>query len=388
MKSVLKWHQVLFFHVLLAGGLVSGCRPGETVDSVSAGLTVPASTAYARGFELYQADGYTLLRVKDPWQGARAVVFDYYLVPRGNDLPEKLEGKQVIRTPVEKVVCFSTTQVAFIDALDMGKCLVGASGTHFICSPALRARAHSGLIREVGYDQGISFETILDLKPDLVLTFGVSGTINQEVTRMQSWGLPVVITAEYLETHPLGKAEWIRCMAAFFGLENTASAIFDSIAASYLALAAIVPDSLPRPAVMLGLPWKDTWYISGSASFAAHLIKDAGGAYLWDDIPGYESVPVNLEAVYQQCRDADVWLNPGAASHAGHIAATDRRLAGIRPVKTGRVYNNNARISEGGGNDYWESGTVKPHLILKDLIHIFHPQLIEHHELYYYKKLD
>ncbi len=376
----------LFF--LALAQVFSGCTrspegSGEPMD------TEPAEGNHAAlGFEIIHQEQYSVLRVRNPWQGARDVIFEYYLVPSGDPLPAGLDRERVIRTPVSRVVCFSTTQLAMIDFLGEGNEIVGSSGVHFICSPGLQERVKAGQIREIGYDQGLSYETLLDLQPDLVLAYGVSGAVNQEVARMEEFGLPVVLTAEYLEPHPLGKAEWIRFMGMFFNREQEADSLYREISRNYRRLASSTDSLSGRPSVMLGLPWKDSWYVSAAGSFAATLIRDAGGRYIWDDVPGHESIPMDLEKVYFRCRDAAYWLNPGAATRIGQIREVDPRLGDLNPVREGKVYNNNARLSRGGGNDYWESGTVRPDRILADLIRILHPGLLPGDSLYYYRKLD
>lgn len=68
--------------------------------------------------------------------------------------------------------------------------------------------------------------------------------------------------------------------------------------------------------------------------------------------------------------------------------AEDNRYANFAAVKTGNVYNNNARINNSGGNDYWESGTSNPDIVLSDLIKILHPEILPNHQLVYYRKLE
>jgi iron complex transport system substrate-binding protein len=127
--------------------------------------------------------------------------------------------------------------------------------------------------------------------------------------------------------------------------------------------------------------------MAGGRSHAAQLIEDAGGAYLWRDNPSTQAVPLDLEAVYLEAVKADIWINPGAANSIADIRLLDERLGDLEVLKNGHVYNNNARISSGGGNDYWESGTVRPDLILADLISVFHPDLLTDHSYLYYRKL-
>ncbi|MGC9471796.1 MAG: ABC transporter substrate-binding protein [Bacteroidales bacterium] len=381
MTGLLRW---------LIGLLVlhmAGCR-WQAEKPSSHILSERPGNDYARGFEIVREAACTRLNVYNPWQGAREQVFSYCLVPEGMPVPAKIQAaEKVIRTPVKKVVCFSTTQVAMIEFLGQGDAIAGVSGVNFIYSPRLRERVKRGLIRETGYDQAISWETLLELQPDIVLAYGVTGEVNRNIRRMEELGIPVVFTAAYLEPHPLGKAEWLKFIAAFFGEEGKAQTLFGETEQQYLELARQAASVKERPGVLLGLPWKDTWYISGGRSYVATLIQDAGGAYLWSELDSHESLPYSLESVYHRCLLADVWLNPGAARSRDDMYATDARLAEIKAFRNGAIYNNDARMSRGGGNDYWESGTVYPQRILADLIRILHPGLLPPDSMFYYRKL-
>ena len=149
----------------------------------------------------------------------------------------------------------------------------------------------------------------------------------------------------------------------------------------------MIDSTIERPSVMNGLPWKDTWHVPANDSYAAQLIKTAGGKYIWNHLEGNQPAALGIEQVYNEALQTDIWINAGIANTLADIPATDERLSSLNPVKTNRVYNNNQIQNPNGGNDYWESGLLNPHIILQDLIEIFHPDLIEH-KLVYYKHLQ
>jgi iron complex transport system substrate-binding protein len=163
---------------------------------------------------------------------------------------------------------------------------------------------------------------------------------------------------------------------------------FDSVAGKYNILAKRAGSSENKPGVLLGLPWRGTWYISGSQSYIARLIKDAGGRYIWDHLDYNESRPMVLEAVYEHALSADYWINPGDALLKKDIVAVDERFSRLPSFNNDRVFNNNNELSRGGGNAFFESGVVEPEIILSDLIYILHPQLLPSHKLKYYRKLQ
>jgi len=98
---------------------------------------------------------------------------------------------------------------------------------------------------------------------------------------------------------------------------------------------------------------------------------------------------LDFEVVYEKAHNADYWLPMRNEWHAlADVIRTDDRYKDFAVFKSGLVYNANARLNEKGGNGYWESGLLEPHLILADLIHVLHPDLLPKHALKFYKKLE
>ena len=168
-----------------------------------------------------------------------------------------------------------------------------------------------------------------------------------------------------------------------------ADSIFRTIENEYNNLKSFIRANITeRPSVLLGLPFKDTWYISPGNSYISALIADAGGDYLWQNTESSVSMPTGLENVFLKALAADYWLNAGSANSLEEIMSIDPRLARLRCFKSGNVFNNTKRTNAAGGNDYWEGGCLKPHIILRDIASILHPGLFPAVELYYYKKLN
>jgi len=379
----------IFSLVILAVLLFWGCV--QRSDSLSgpdrSEPVEDAYTRYASGFRVYDQGAYTLVEVSDPWQQSRDIIFSYVLGPDEEAIPQSLKEFPFIRTPVKRVIALSTTHVAMIEQLGSAESIVGLSGTEFIYNTSIRGRIESGEVKDVGYGQGLDFERIVELEPDVLFLYGVEGQVVSTLEKLTDLGIPAVFCGEYLEPHPLGKAEWIRFFSLFFDKEEQSSHFFRQIDSAYSALSAMASHMPQKPNILSGLPWKDTWYMAGGKSFAARLIEDAGGSYLWKDNLSTQAIPMDLESVYLKAVDADIWINPGAASSLSDILLMDERFGNLSVLNEGRVFNNNSRISASGGNDYWESGTVRPDLILADLIKVFHPDLLTDHRFVYYRQL-
>lgn len=371
----------------IASILLCSCMRNSDINPITYPDGENSFTIYANGFDVSDRGNFKLLGVHDPWQNSSNVTFSYVLAERREVVPDSLSDLPFIKIPVQRVITLSTTHVAMIHQLGMANAIVGASGTDFIYNPEMRSRIEEGKVLEVGYDQGLNYESIVNIQPDVLFMYGVEGSIRAISEKLTELEVPVVFCGDYLETHPLGKAEWIRFFSLFFGLEEKADTFFQSIDSNYQSLTARAVQMENKPRVFTGLPWKDTWYMAGGKSFAARLIEDAGGSYLWKNTGSTQAIPLDLESVYAKAVEADIWINPGAAINLEELFQFDERFSALPVLQKGNVYNNNERLTTGGGNDYWESGAVRPDLLLADLIAVFHPDLMTDHQYIYYRKL-
>ncbi len=341
----------------------------------------------ARFFSIIQHDGYTQLKVSNPWQGAKDVTYDYFLVKKDKKLPPELKNATVIRTPVEKVITLSSTHIAELSVIDETKSITGISGKKYICNNEVYKKAQNGQIKDVGFPGKLNYELIINASPDIVLMYGIGPDVAVEVKKLDRLGIPAVLNGDYLEPDPLGKCEWVKFTASFFDKLLIAQHYFDSIQNKYNTLKKQLDTISDKPEVFCNVPWKGTWYMPGGNSYLAKLIDDASGDYIWRDDSSHESLSLSFEVVLNKAKNADIWLNPGQANFLSDITAMDERLAVFNPFNTGLVFNNNAKTNEHGGNDYWESGSVHPETLLGDLARIFHPEMFSSGELTYFKKL-
>jgi iron complex transport system substrate-binding protein len=343
----------------------------------------------AERFTLDRENGFTVLKIINPWQGALNVNQEYILVRRGYDLPAGIDSSLIIYVPVRKIICMSTTHVAMISALGEENTISGMSGTGFIFEGKLSEKVEKGFIEDVGYEANLNKELILKIAPDLIMIYGIGSESAGYVGKINELGVKVVFNADYLEKDPLSKAEWIKLFGALYCKEILADSIYNAEVETYGNLKAYISKHISvRPKVLLGLPYKDTWYISPGNSFISRMINDAGGDYLWKDTESAVSMPSGIENVYMRAMTADFWLNIGSVKTKDEISMVDQRLEDLPCFKKGNLYNNNSRITIKGGNDYWESGSVYPHVILKDLASILHPELFSNNELFFYRKID
>jgi len=343
----------------------------------------------AKGFSIIKYENYSILTVTDPWQGAEGIKLVYYLVKRDSPAPPEIPAEKVIFVPVGSIVCMSTTHAGMINALGESESITGISTAGYAYSEEITVRVKQGTISEVGYETSLNQELIIKLSPDLVMMYGIGSESSGHVNKLNELGIKIMFNGDYLETDPLAKAEWIKMFGALYCKEELADSIYNKEVNDYNAIRDYVKENTEsKPLVLLGLPFKDTWFISPGNSFVSKLIEDAGGNYLWKNTSSSVSMPYGLENVYIAAMNADYWLNIGTVINSDDISLVDNRLADLKCFRNGNLYNNNKRITETGGNDYWESGALWPHLILKDMASILHPGLFSGHELYYYRKVN
>jgi len=368
--------------VLLFLALFSCKYPDNNSNPDISGLS------YAKGFECKEYATFKILSVKNPWQKSQGEIFSYVLTHSPETVPDSLRKNSIIKTPVQRIIVFSSTHVGFIAALGKSRGIVGVSGKDFINDSTVRSSLGNKQCLDIGFAPNIDFESILLLRPDVVFLYGLDPSVISLVKRLEESGIKSVLVSEFLETHPLGKAEWIKFFATFFELEQAGDSLFDKVEVNYLDMKNSVASINLKPAVMVGLPWKDTWYMSGGKSFAARFIEDAGGDYLWKENENTDFIPLDLESVFQKALQADFWINTGSAESKAAVYSVDQRFQHVPAFKNGMLFNNNKRVNVSGGNDFWESGAVRPDLVLSDLIKIFHPGLLSDTALFYYQKLD
>jgi iron complex transport system substrate-binding protein len=286
----------------------------------------------------------------------------------------------VIPVPVENLVVTSTTHIPALEALDVGDRLSGFPGTDYISSAYTRARVSEGKVEDLGNNEMMNTEITLRLKPDVVIGFSISSE-NKTYETLKRSGIPVVYNGDWTEQTPLGKAEWVKFFAPFFGMEEKAEILFDSIALAYQQAKDLAKKATRVPTVMSGALYKDVWYAPGGNSWAARFIEDANAQYLWQETEESGSLSLSLESVLAKATNADYWVSPSQFTSYKELEKANSHYLQFNPLKRKKVYTYAQSKGETGGLIFFELGPNRPDLILKDLIHIFHPEVLPEHQL-------
>ena len=324
-----------------------------------------ASNAYARNFSLDTSSNVMRLRIF-----AGKDTADYALCPQGHCAREVNAKTKIISVPLRRVICMSSVQAGYLEALGLRDRIVGVDQANFICDPALRAAGKRGAWSQVGTDENVDWERVMTLHVDAIFFSFPPGGVSSLAPKANALHIPPLAIADWLENHPLGRAEWLRVYGALFGRQQKADSLFEAVRHNYEALKIASQSRKQRPTAMAGLGWHGQWFVAGGGSYAAQLFRDAGIHYLWENDTHTGSLNLSLETLLEKGRNADLWFTPGEAHSRSGLIALEPRASDFRSFREGHVYQHDAARCATGGDLYWESGATRPDLLLSDLVHI------------------
>ena len=330
---------------------------------------------YAKGFAVNYYKDYKELLVFS--SDRKDTLHRYYL--------STVAKEGFVQTPILRLASLSSVYAAYIQELRLEEFLVAVDEKNYINSESILKEIETREIVELGSLDKVNHEALLMAQADLIYTFGWQG--NAAGIEDKYPNITFAYAYEYLEEQPLGRAEWIKFFACFFDKEAQADSIFQAIRTNYENLKSLTEEVPHRPKILINMPFKEQWHMPGGLSYSAHLIKDAGAYYPWDTLQNTNSSPLDWELVYQKAFDSDFWINTGAYSSYAEVRKELPDMDLFKAFTNKKAFNNNARINDFGGNDYWESGLLHVDEILADLIVIFHPEIMPNRDLNYYKPL-
>ena len=400
--------------------LLMGCSQEKTPEKMAVDCAPLPPLQYSKNLKIGNSCGEKVAEIRSI-VGSDTLVKRFVLRPKGSSigtLPKGLEGATVLQVPLARAVALSSAQVGFMARLGLENAIVAVGEGKYIADSVLYEQVQKGEVAEVGSGPTLSLEKLLALKPDLVMNFATGGAYD-DYQRIEALGLPLMLTSEWQEEHPLAKAEWIKLFGMLFGKEAQADTVYEQSKADYLAsfnksgleiaspsarndtlsssnggVAGVSParggseqhrasegeaspgnnsefripnSELSCPRVLVGMSYGGVWYAPGGNSYTAQLIQDAGGRYLWAGTEERE-LRLPLEQVIALADSADIWINPGMFSTAEEILGAEPRVARIKAFRERRVFQNDGRKGPGGGNDFYESAVAQPEKMLNDFV--------------------
>lgn len=362
------------------------CACKQKPDGISSKNTSDAppaiAIAYATGFSIKpQQDGY-VLTINKPWPDA-TTSYTYYIT-NGNK-PSQIKDAVTLHVPVKKAVVTSTTHITPLDLLDVIPSLIGYPGTDYISNKFARKRIDAGKVTDLGTDQNMSVEHVISLQPDVVMGYGINSS-NSTYDQIASAGIPVIFNGEWIEEHPLGRAEWIKVFGLLYDKVDEANRIFNQIETDYLATLDLLQNQ-SKPTVLAGASWKDVWYLPYGNSWQGKIITDAQGDYIYKNTTGKGSLAYNIERVLTDAQQANVWIAPGQYTSYSAMKKDLPAYALFKAFKNKRVYTFGLTKGAKGGVTYYEEASMRPDIVLKDIAHILHPDLFPDYTSYFFKPL-
>lgn len=336
------------------------------------------SLLYAQHVSIQHACNHTLLTIHNPWKTGETLA-KYYLI-KHDSIATPTDGVR-LTIPLQRVCIQSAPHIGYIDALRQTNKVVGTCSPQLLYSPALQERYQAGAVTHLGDAYQIHLEKIIQLHPTLLFTtaYPQSNPVEQ---RLQDNHIATFPTVEWTEPTLLARAEWIKVYGLLFDCTAQADSLFTHTVQAYHQLIEQATQAKNTPTLMSGLPYKDTWYMPGGNSFMGQLFKHANIQYTYSNNPQTNSLPLSIETVWYRFQDADIWVGIDADSKA-QLQQMDHRLTTFKAFKNNQLYHYRKRITPQGGNDFWESAVVFPHLLLHDLIVIAHPTLLPNDSTYY-----
>ena len=361
-----------------------GCQENKPLPNKA--FDVKNSVSHASGLSIFKYDGYSIVKISDPWPDA-ATDYTYILKQKNAVIPDSLKNVEYITVPIRNIIVTSTTHIPSLEMLGVANTLTGFPNLNYISSEKVRSRIDAGKIRELGNNQSLNTEVIIDLQPDVIIGYGIDNN-NPMLDNLKKSGLKIVINGDWNEQTPLGKAEWIKLYGALYGLEEKADQLFSAIEKEYQTTLALAKKAVGRPTAMAGAIFESKWYLPQGNSWGALFIKDAGGNYLWADSKGTGSLSLPFESVLEKARDADVWIGPGQFASLKQMTDDNPHYNQFKSFKLGNVYSFSTKKGKTGGVIYYELAPNRPDLVIKDVLKILHPELLPNYKPYFFEKLN
>lgn len=376
--------EAVFVLIILFSNLLISCKAPQ--DNNVLGLE-KLPLEFAEGFEVYQGEGFKIIEVTKAFPGSHPP-FKYLIKEKSDiEIPD-IEFDVTVQIPVSRIIMTSTTHIPHLDYLEGVSTLIAFPNTDLISSQSVRQRISMGKVEDLGSGPQANLEMIIDLDPDWIMISTLGDDLRNLELFHQS-GVAALINGEYMEQHPLGRAEWIKFTGALLGKWEKAGEVFDKIKMDYQEAANLIQSQKPdKPKVMSGVMYKDIWYVPGADSWGAHLLKAAGGDYIFFDQKGTGSAQLSYEYVLENSQNADYWIGAADFKNLDEMKNADARYVHFKAFQNKQVYSYTQKKGASGGLEYFELGYLRPDLILKDLIKIMHPDLLPDYKTYFYTKLD
>ena len=372
--------------------LLSACGGGSRTSSHSETPVDTVKFSYAENIRILKFKDYTKVELRNPWDTLKTL-HTYILTDRNRDKNRNRDRDNtntgnmpegtVVRTPLTSAIVYSSVHNSLLAETGAIESIAGVCDIQYIKHPQIKAMYEKGSIADCGSSMSPDIEKIIDLNADAVLLspFENSGGYG----RIESIGIPIIECADYMETSPLGRAEWMKFYGLLTGKEEEADSLFRKIEQEYLTLKQMTKDVPHRPTVITELKYSSAWYVPGGRSTMARMIDDAGADYIFSYTKESGSVPMSFETVLDKGQKADFWLikyNQKQDKTYSELKNDYSPYTNFDAWKNKRIFGCNTSYA-----NFYEETPFHPEALLRDLIIIFHPEIMKNEKTRYFTGL-
>lgn len=372
----------IFCSLFFALGFLMSCKQEKEPVKASKATN---QIEFAKGFELYDYTGFKILKIKNTsLESGKSQT--YVLHKNTFQIPDSLSGFTSIIIPVQSIIVTSTTHIPSLEMLEVAQTLIGFPGLDYISSETVRAKIEKGQVKEIGQNERINTEIVVDLDPDVLVSFAINES-NQTLENLKQAGIKVLLNGDWNEKNPLGKAEWIKFFGALYDKEQKAQEVFKQIKSEYEKAKELASRAVTKPTIITGNIYEDVWYLPKGDSWSALFLADAHTEYFWKETSGTGSLALSFEEVFDTAQDADFWIGAGLYASLDEMIKENPHYKEFKAFKERNVYSFSSKKGATGGAIYYELAPNRPDLVLKDIIKITHPELLEDYELQFFERL-
>ena len=349
--------QIIYLRYIFIISLVitfSSCLDNES-NSESINFEELIEFNYAKGLKIYKTNEGHVVTITNPSNGETV---DHFLI--SNKEKSNLSNIKLIKTPITHVLAYSSTYISFMDALGEIEKIKGVTYSQGLYNSKIIEQLNSKQTIDVGNDQEPDKELIVSLKPNLALIYPSNGNHDW----FSSFDIPTISNVEYLETHPLAQAEWIKLYGILFEKEKEADSIFKYIEQQYNSEVISNPGEI-KPTVLCGELYDNVWTLPGGRSLTAQLIKDAGGTYFFSNDTTTGSKKLDFEYILKNDTGLDYWL---LLTYSNKTVTTQTLKDKNERNKYLSVFaKEKIGVCNTATTPYFEKGLIQPHILLKEI---------------------
>ncbi|MBC7494257.1 MAG: ABC transporter substrate-binding protein [Flavobacterium sp.] len=377
--------KILFLILQIAVMLqLTACK--KTIITTKNSSAFKNEIKHAKGFILKNYNDYSILTVVQPWPNSQKK-YTYILKAKNVILPDSLQKYMIITVPIKSIIVTSTTHIPSLEMLHQESKLVGFPNLDYISSEKIRTLLDQNKIVDVGSNNSLNTEKIIELQPEILIGYGINNS-NTALDNLSKNGIKVVLNGDWNEQTPLGKAEWIKFFGALFKKQKQANQLFENIESDYKKTLAIAAKADKNPTVLAGDMFEDTWYLPKGDSWGSILIEQSRANYLFKNTRGTGSLSLSFEKVLEKAQKADFWITSGQFSSLNQMKQSNRHYEQFAAFKNKNVYSFASKKGKTGGILYYELAPNRPDIVLKDMVKILHPELLPGYVPYFFSKLQ